>query len=221
MRTDKRARELAIADNRVAELDLDWNDEVLSELDIDLSQFWNDAELRKLIGQEFEEAPEPQMDHAAELQQKWGTERGQIWEIGRHRVMCGDSTSSGDITLLMERDRAQCMWTDPPYGVSYVGKTKNKLTINPLLQQFLLKPSLCILSYSANSLRHLWVPAGASIPFCSFSLRLSLPSRADLVRIQIRQKGAEVGAVLVGTGTTARPASLRFPGQKPRKSTQL
>jgi site-specific DNA-methyltransferase (adenine-specific) len=143
MRTDKRARELAIADNRVAELDLDWNDEVLRELDVDLSQFWNDAELRKLIGQEFEEAPEPQMDRAAELQQKWGTARGQIWEIGKHRVMCGDSTSLGDITLLMGTDRAQCMWTDPPYGVSYVGKTKNKLTIQndgaAGLEQFLLK----------------------------------------------------------------------------------
>ena len=143
MRTDKRARELAIADNRVAEIDLDWNDEVLREVDVDLSQFWNDAELRKLIGQEYEEAPEPQMDRAAELQQKWGTARGQIWEIGKHRVMCGDSTSSNDMTLLMGRDRAECMWTDPPYGVSYVGKTKNKLTIQndgaAGLEQFLLK----------------------------------------------------------------------------------
>ncbi len=145
MRMDKQSERgnLRIADNRVAELDLDWNDEVLRELDVDLSQFWNDAELRKLIGQEFEEAPEPQMDRAAELQQKWGTARGQIWEIGKHRVMCGDSTSSEEITLLMGTDRAECMWTDPPYGVSYVGKTKNKLTIqNDVasgLEQFLLK----------------------------------------------------------------------------------
>jgi len=47
--TDKRAVELAVADNRVAEIDLDWNAEVLAALDIDLSQFWDEQELTELM----------------------------------------------------------------------------------------------------------------------------------------------------------------------------
>ena len=75
------------------------------------------------------EAPEPQIDKARQLQAKWKTKRGQVWEVGKCRLMCGDSTSD-DIRILMGTERADCMWTDPPYGVSYVGKTKQKLTID-------------------------------------------------------------------------------------------
>jgi hypothetical protein len=48
-RRDKKARELAIADNRVGELDLEWNPEVLASLDVDLTQFWNENELNALL----------------------------------------------------------------------------------------------------------------------------------------------------------------------------
>lgn len=75
------------------------------------------------------EDPGAQVDKADELRQKWQTERGQLWEIGRHRLLCGDSTSAEDVARLMGGERADCMWTDPPYGVSYVGKTKDALTI--------------------------------------------------------------------------------------------
>lgn len=56
-------------------------------------------------------------------------ERGQIWSLGRHRVMCGDSTDAADVALLMDGNKASCMWTDPPYGVDYTGKTKDALKI--------------------------------------------------------------------------------------------
>src|SRR5690625_1082469 len=46
-------------------------------------------------------APEAQVDRAAELQAEWGTARGQVWTVGRHRVMCGDSTSKDDVASLM------------------------------------------------------------------------------------------------------------------------
>ena len=52
LKTDKRAVELAVADNRVAEIDLDWNAEVLAALDIDLSQFWDEQELAALMSGE-------------------------------------------------------------------------------------------------------------------------------------------------------------------------
>jgi hypothetical protein len=78
LKRDKKARELAIADNRVGELDLEWNPEVLASLNVDLTQLWNENELS---------APQPKLDQAAELQMKWNTERGQIWQVGNHRLM--------------------------------------------------------------------------------------------------------------------------------------
>ncbi|HXR17448.1 MAG TPA: DNA modification methylase [Terriglobales bacterium] len=122
---DKRARELAIADNRVSEIDLEWNPEVLSSLEVDLTQFWNENELKTLL-KDFRttelSAPEPKIDQAAELQKKWKTKRGQIWEIGQHRLMCGDSGSSSDVTALMNGKAAKLCATDPPYLVSYDAK---------------------------------------------------------------------------------------------------
>ena len=60
-------------------------------------------------------APPAQIDRAAELQEKWQVERGQVWEAGRHRVMCGDSVS--DSPILMQDERAQLGITSPPYAV--------------------------------------------------------------------------------------------------------
>jgi len=89
LRKDKKARELAVADNRVGELDLEWSPEVLASLDADLSRFWRENELNALL-KGFRDhdigAPEPKLDRAAELQKKWKTKLGQIWQIGKHRL---------------------------------------------------------------------------------------------------------------------------------------
>lgn len=72
--------------------------------------------------------PGAELDRAEELQQKWGTARGQLWIIpsltvpGRsHRLLCGDSTSPDDVTRLMDGQRAALFATDPPYLVDYDG----------------------------------------------------------------------------------------------------
>jgi len=125
LKKDNKARELAIADNRVGELDLAWNSEVLALFDIDLKQFWNENELNALLkGFRSNDisAPEPKLDQAAELQKKWKTAPGQIWEIGRHRLMCGDSANGSDVAALMDRETAKLCATDPPYLVSYDAK---------------------------------------------------------------------------------------------------
>jgi DNA modification methylase len=74
---------------------------------------------------EPEDAPDAQPDRADELREKWGTETGQVWQIGQHRLMCGDCR-----TLDVWENTAKMVVTDPPYGVSYVGKTKDKLIIS-------------------------------------------------------------------------------------------
>ena len=77
------------------------------------------------------EDPGPQIDRAEELRQKWSTERGQLWEIGRHRLLCGDSTSAEDVARLMVDEKAEMVWTDPPYGVSVGDKNKFLNSIAP------------------------------------------------------------------------------------------
>jgi len=73
-------------------------------------------------------APDTREDHpevisrADELQAKWQVQRGQIWLLGKHKVMCGDSTNADDVARLMQGEKARLTWTDPPYGVNYGAK---------------------------------------------------------------------------------------------------
>lgn len=71
------------------------------------------------LGGEPAEAPEPQVDRAAELQEQWQTARGQLWQCGDHRVLCGDSTNAEDVARLLGGAVPFIMVTDPPYGVEY------------------------------------------------------------------------------------------------------
>lgn len=54
---------------------------------------------------------------------------GDIWQLGKHRIMCGDSTKKEDVERLMDGKNADMVFTDPPYGVNYEGKTEDKLKI--------------------------------------------------------------------------------------------
>lgn len=57
------------------------------------------------------------------------TKPGDIYHLGRHKLICADSTVADDVAKMMGSDRADCIWTDPPYNVAYQGKTKESLTI--------------------------------------------------------------------------------------------
>jgi DNA modification methylase len=134
LKRDKAAKEMAIADNRSGEINLEWAGDVLMEMgkDIDLTPFFSAKELAAIVakGVEFDAVPEPKMDQAAELQKKWVTENGQLWQIpavnapgGAHRLLCGDSTRSEDVARLWadlpKGAIPTLMVTDPPYGVEY------------------------------------------------------------------------------------------------------
>lgn len=99
----------------------------------DVTQFL--ADLAKESGLEYgqppEDAPEPQIDRAAELQVKWQTATGQLWEIGQHRLICGDCTDKAVVDRGMGGDKAEMVWTDPPYGVAVGDKNKYLNTIAP------------------------------------------------------------------------------------------
>lgn len=124
---DPRAKELAIADNRASETGLDWDADVLAALaedGVDLEQFWFEDELTDLLGEpdvtegltDPDAVPEPPADPV--------TKRGDLWLLGKHRLMCGDSTVVTDVDRLMDGAKADMVFTDPPYGVDYDGGTK-------------------------------------------------------------------------------------------------
>lgn len=73
------------------------------------------------LGEEEEVKADPgaRIDEAEVLQEKWQVKPGQVWQIGRHRLMCGDSTKSDDVALLLGGEIPRIMVTDPPYGVEY------------------------------------------------------------------------------------------------------
>jgi len=126
--TDARARELAIADNRVGQVNLDWDPVVLAELaeKVDLTGLWNEGELKELLasGDEDEtdmEDPGPQIDKAEELRVKYGVETGQLWQLGEHRLLCGDCTESENVARVMGSEKANAVLTDPPYGQNQPG----------------------------------------------------------------------------------------------------
>jgi len=129
LETDPKAKGLALADNRVGQLGLDWDAAVLNELagDLDLSAFFTESEL----GSIFAELPTDSSadDDVPSAPTVARTIPGTLYRLGGHRLLCGDATKIGDVERLMGGERADMVWTDPPYNVAYVGKTEDSLTI--------------------------------------------------------------------------------------------
>lgn len=123
---DARKKLLAIS-SQYGEFDAEELSEWMKSLDDGIADTLRivDGELVLNIDQEEKEAAikdaDPRMQEAERLRVKWGTEKGQLWKLGGHRIMCGDSTIPAQVDFLMGEDLADMAFTDPPYGVSYVG----------------------------------------------------------------------------------------------------
>jgi hypothetical protein len=124
---DKRAVRLALAANRAAELDLSWDVAVLAGLDADvLDGLWTADELSDL-GQQWadehkaaQDDPGAQIDKAEELQAKWHVKPGDLWQLGAHRLICGDCTDAATVARVMGGEKAALVIADPPYGLDIV-----------------------------------------------------------------------------------------------------
>lgn len=122
------AAAFGIADNRVGEFSR-WDEEVLREIANttgDLFTGFEPAELEDLVGVSTATAtpaPDPgaDLDRAEELLAKWQVQSGQVWQLGKHRLMCGDSTQRADVEQLMAGNLAQFIWSDPPWNINYGG----------------------------------------------------------------------------------------------------
>jgi len=128
-----KAQQYALLANRTTEVG-GWDDErlgnVLSDLhgfDVDVSGLgWDGEEIRSLAGitdEPMAPPPEPQVDRAEELREKWGVKHGDLWALCRHRVICGDCTDKAVVERLMGGEKAALLLTDPPYGINVVKVT--------------------------------------------------------------------------------------------------
>ena len=130
-------------------------EELDSIFDIDMSGFGFDLTEEEEAEIIEDEAPEPPAEPKAKL--------GNIYQLGRHRLMCGDSTSKADAEKLMNGIKADMLLTDPPYNVDYEGKTKDKLKIendkmeNSNFRQFLIDAfTTADLSMKEGAVFYIW-----------------------------------------------------------------
>lgn len=124
--TDEQRREYAIAHNATAELS-EWDLDILPDelAELDLSDFDFDFGIEDEEEEtEIVEDEAPEVDEDAEPIAKLGD----IWQLGRHRLMCGDSTDTATVELLMDGKKADMVFTDPPYNIGYQG-VSDKRTI--------------------------------------------------------------------------------------------
>lgn len=139
--TEAQRRAYVIADNKLA-LNAGWDIELLKielgdlkALDFDLSLTGFDpGELGNLLADKTEGLTDP--DAVPETPARAVTVLGDVWVLGKHRVMCGDSTSIDAVEKLMNGGKADMIFTDPPYGVDYEGiNNDSRAGLADLLQQ--------------------------------------------------------------------------------------
>lgn len=124
--TDEQKRKYRLLDNKTNEL-ADWDFDLLGD-ELDGLDF-GDLELDWGIEEEDEHQEVVEDDYEIEMPKEPKAKLGQIYQLGQHRLMCGDSTKQEDIDKLMNGTKVDMLLTDPPYNVAYQGGTKDKLTI--------------------------------------------------------------------------------------------
>ena len=126
---DDQAKKILLADNRTSDLAVYDEDELsmlLKSLDDLDGTGYTEEDLDALVGETSEGADDVEPTEPPEEPQ---SKLGEIYELGEHRLICGDCTEEETWARLLKDEKLKCIWMDPPYGVSYVGKTKKGLTI--------------------------------------------------------------------------------------------
>ena len=147
--TEAQKKAYILADNRFA-LDAGWDEEMLRvemealqgmDFDISLTGF-DESEIADLLSLDDGEAQEDDFDVDAALQAEPFVKAGDLWLLGKHRLLCADSTKPEDVKLLMDSKKANVCITDPPYSCNYTGSTGMKIMNDNLkgeeFYQFLL-----------------------------------------------------------------------------------
>ena len=132
--TEAQKKAYILADNRMA-LDAGWDEELLRvelqeleglNFDLGLTGF-DEKELADFFADDKKEVDDDDYDLTEALEKASFVERGDVWVVGRHRLVCGDATNEADVNLLMDGKKANLILTDPPYGVSFTSSSGLKI----------------------------------------------------------------------------------------------
>ena len=133
--TPTQRRALVIADNRIAE-NAGWDDAMLrielealqiEGFDLDITGFDADALAELIAGDEPDNEGQTDEDAVPELGETPISRPGDVWVLGKHRLLCGDATVAESYDRLMQGDAADMVFTDPPYNVNYANSAKDKM----------------------------------------------------------------------------------------------
>jgi len=192
--SEAQRRAYVIADNKLA-LNAGWDEDLLKlelsaldQIGFDLSVIGFDAdELAGLVIDEDIAGGLTDEDEVPELAEIPISKQGDVWLLDNHRVMCGDSTSADDVEKLMDGQKADMVFTDPPYGVSYTGG-HNKKKRGGIIADTLEGDNLTGLFYGAlnsalavvndNAAFYVWYASGKSIETFASLSNLPLELRA-------------------------------------------
>ena len=137
--TPEQAAAFRLADNKTAEL-AEWdfeklNEEIkaLADFNVDMADFGFDLSEFEQKTTEREETQEVEIEEEAE-EIVSRVKAGEVWQCGRHRLMCGDSTDKADVLKLLNGAKADMVFTDPPYGVNVEGGKNNNTIAGDLTQ---------------------------------------------------------------------------------------
>jgi len=197
--TDAQFRAYVIADNKLA-LNAGWDDALLAvelsglaDISFDLSLIgFDDDEMQTLqagldatlVGNtEPDDVPEPPIVSV--------TQPGDVWLMGNHRLMCGDSTSIEQVTSLMMNLQADLLVTDPPYNVAYKGGTKDRLSIqNDDMSDAQFFQFLCDCYVAADAVMrpgaafYIWHADGRGLVFRTASVEVGWEIRQCLIWVK-------------------------------------
>jgi DNA modification methylase len=132
--TEAQVKAYRLADNRTGE-ETDWDQELLSleikdltdyDINLDLTGF-GDKEVTQLLNQYLETEQGNIGDDEIPDKIEARTKPGDLWQLGKHKLLCGDATIKEDVAKLMGDMKIDMIFTDPPYNVNYSGRGKNEL----------------------------------------------------------------------------------------------
>lgn len=189
--TEDQVKAYRLADNKTGEL-AEWDTALLGEelaelADFDMSQFGFDT----ILQEEVREAEED--DYEVNPPEEPKAKPGDIYQLGRHRLMCGDSTDAESVYQLCQDGQVDMLLTDPPYGVDYTGKTRDAMKIqNDATSDETLRDMLADAFSAANNIMK---------PGAVFYI-WHADSKALVFRIACQMAGWEVRQVLIWAKNT-------------------
>lgn len=135
--TETQARAYRLADNRIA-LNADWDEALLSAeleqlkddgVDLELLGFSED-EIDRLLSQGDDDSNSGTENAVPDVTEEPVTRRGDLWVLGKHRLLCGDSTAAADVERVLAGEKPHLLVSDPPYGVEYDPNWRNEAGVS-------------------------------------------------------------------------------------------